>query len=330
VRYFAGILGTGSYLPKNVITNGELAERVGVTVEWVERKTGIRERRYAAPDEATSDLAVHAGAAAVEQAGVPIEEISHIIVATSTGDFPQPPTANIVQGGLGAYRAACFDVNVVCSGFIYALALAEALVLQQPERHVLVIGADLYSRILDFSDRRTAVLFGDGAGAAVVGSVPAPYGVTQFELASRGDAHGLIRVEAGGSRMPVSHETILAGQHYFRMEGRAVREFVLEEVPPTLDALARRVGVRMDQVAHFVPHQANGVLIDELVERCGLTGVQVHRTVEKYGNVGGASVPVALDEANRSRALTDGDLVLLAGFGGGMAVGACLMRWRSC
>jgi 3-oxoacyl-(acyl-carrier-protein) synthase III len=330
VKHSAGILGTGSYLPKEVVGNEEIARRVGVTAEWIERKTGIHERRHVAPDEATSDLAVRAGAAAMAQARMPIGDISHIIVATSTGDFPQPPTAHLVQGELGAVRAACFDVNVVCSGFVYALALADALVAHQPDTRVLVIGADVYSRILDFTDRRTAVLFGDGAGAVVVGPVPQPYGMAQFELAGRGDTHALIRVEAGGSRNPASHETIDSGGHYFRMEGRAVREFVVEQVPSALDTLLRRAGRTMGEVTHFVPHQANDVLIDELAERCGLTTTRVHRTVAKYGNVGGASIPVALDEANRSGALTDGDLVVLAGFGGGMAIGACLIRWRCC
>lgn len=327
MTYAAGILGTGSYVPKDVVTNAEIAERVGVTADWIERKTQIRNRRYAAPDEATSDLAVRAGEAALEQSGVLPEEISHIIVSTSTGDFPQPPTSHLVQGQLGAHKAACFDINVVCSGFVYGLAVAQALVMQRPGSRVLVIAADVYSRILDFTDRKTAVLFADGAGAAVVGAVPEPYGMADFELAGRGDAHALIKVEAGGSRTPASHETVDEGGHFFRMEGRAVREFVLEHVPPALAALVGRAGTGMERIGHFVPHQANGVMIDELVERCGLTGAKVHRTLHEYGNVGSASVPLALDEANRSGALGDGDLVLLAGFGGGMAIGACLIRW---
>ncbi|GAB3450889.1 3-oxoacyl-ACP synthase III family protein [Actinophytocola sediminis] len=323
----AGIIGTGSYVPKDVVENAELAERAGVTAEWIERKTAIRRRHFAAPHEATSDLAARAGAAAIEHAGLSAVDIGYLIVATSTPDFPQPPTAHIVQSALGADNAVCFDVNVVCSGFVYALALADALVNQDPTLRVLVIGADVYSRILDFADRRTAVLFGDGAGAAVVGAVPRPYGLTMFELAGRGDAHALIRVEAGGSRTPASHETVAAGQHYFRMDGRAVREFVNEQVPPTLATLLRRGGMTTRDVAHFLPHQANGVLIDELVDRCGLSTAQVHRTVDRYGNTGGAAIPVSLDEANRSAAIADGELVMLAGFGGGMSIGACLMRW---
>ncbi|MEU4268204.1 ketoacyl-ACP synthase III [Streptomyces sp. NPDC026092] len=322
-----GILATGSYLPKREVDNEEIAARVGVTPEWIERKTQIRSRRYAAPYEATSDLAVRAAENALEQAGLAADRIDYLIVSTSTGDFPQPPTSYLVQTALGAVNAACFDVNVVCSGFVYALELARCLVAAAPDSRVLVIGADLYSRILDFDDRRTAVLFADGAGAAVVGSVPAPYGIIGVDLASRGDAHGLIRVEAGGSRNPASEATVAEGGHFFRMDGRGVRDFVADHVPQALGGLARRTGVDLARVDHFVPHQANGVLLSDVVERAGLTRAVTHRTLRTYGNVGSASVPVALDDAHRSGALSPGQLVLLAGFGGGMSIGAALLTW---
>lgn len=322
-----GILSTGSYLPKNEVGNEEVAERVGVTAEWIERKTQIRSRRYAAPHEATSDLAVKAAERALAQAELTAEQIDYIIVSTSTGDFPQPPTSYLVQHGLGAYGAACFDVNVVCSGFVYALTLAHSLVTVRPDARVLVIGADVYSRILDFTDHRTAILFADGAGAAVVGAVPEPYGIIANDLTSRGDAHHLIRVEAGGSRNPASAATVAEGGHFFKMDGRGVRDFVAEHVPPALLALTRRAGVDIAAVDHFVPHQANGVMLGEVVERAGLGAAQTHRTLIKYGNVGSASVPIALDEANRTGALAPGDLVLLAGFGGGMSIGASLLTW---
>ncbi|MFD8393566.1 3-oxoacyl-ACP synthase III family protein [Streptomyces sp. NPDC059680] len=322
-----GILSTGSYLPKHEVGNEEVAERVGVTAEWIERKTQIRSRRYAAPHEATSDLAVKAAERALEQAELTAEQIDYIIVSTSTGDFPQPPTSYLVQHGLGAYGAACFDINVVCSGFVYALSLAHSLVTVRPDTRVLVIGADVYSRILDFTDRKTAVLFADGAGAAVVAEVPEPYGIIAGDLSSRGDAHHLIRVEAGGSRKPASAATVAEGDHFFRMDGRGVRDFVAEHVPPALRALARRAGVDIAAVDHFIPHQANGVMLGEVVERTGLGAAQTHRTLIRYGNVGSASVPVALDEANRTGALSPGDLVLLAGFGGGMSIGASLLTW---
>ncbi|MDH6113660.1 3-oxoacyl-(acyl-carrier-protein) synthase III [Kitasatospora sp. MAP12-15] len=326
-RTSVGILATGSYLPKEEVSNEEVALRVGATAEWIERKTQIRSRRYAAPSEATSDLAAQAAAEALTQAGLAAEQIDYLIVATSTGDSPQPPTACLVQGLLGADKAVCFDINVVCSGFVYGLALAESLLARRPGCHALVVAADVYSRILDFTDRRTAVLFADGAGAAVLGHVDEPAGILEFGLISQGNAHGLIRVEAGGSRLPASAETVAAGEHYFRMDGRGVRDFVLEHVPPALAALAERAGHPLAEVDHFVPHQANGVMLDQLVVAAGLERAQTHKTLVEYGNVGSASIPVALDAANRAGLLREGELVLLAGFGGGMAIGSCLVRW---
>ena len=323
-----GILGTGSYLPAEVVTNDDLVRRVpDADPEWVSRKTMIQARRFAAPDEAASDLAAHAAREALINAGLEAVDIDYLIVSTSTGDSPQPPTSTLVQDKIGANRAACFDINVVCAGFVFGTALANSLVAVNPTAKVLVIASDVYSRILDFGDRRTAVLFGDGAGAAVIGSVPAGYGILDQEMVSRGEASALIRVDAGGSRMPASAETVANGDHYFRMNGRGVREFVNSGVPPALEALLKRADVEVDEVDHFVPHQANGVMLAELVEAAGLQAATTHLTLDRYGNVGSASVPVTLDEANRKGALKDGDIVLMAGFGGGMSVGAALMRW---
>jgi 3-oxoacyl-(acyl-carrier-protein) synthase III len=323
-----GILGTGSYLPKEEITNEEIARRVpGITAEWIGRRTLITGRRYAAPDEATSDLARHAATAALDDAGVTADRIDHLIVATSTGDAPLPPTASLVQNALGAHRAAAFDINIACAGFVYALDVARALVAQRPGTFALVIGADLYSRFLDYGDRGTAVLLGDAAGAAVIGAVPEPRGILDVELAGRGDAHELIWIEGGGSRVPASADTVANGGHYLRMIGRGVADFVMRNVPPMIDPLLRRTGSTRDQIAHFVPHQANGVLLGELVERCGLTAARTHTPLVTYGNMGAASVPVALDEAARAGLLHDGELLLLAGFGAGMAAGLCLLRW---
>lgn len=323
-----GILGTGSAVPALAVSNEDLARRVpGAEPDWVVRKTAIRSRRFAAPDEATSDLAARAAARALADAGLGVDRVDYLIVSTSTPDHPQPPTACLVQDRLGAYGAACWDVNAVCAGFVHGLVTARALVADRPGAHALVVGADVYSRILDFDDRRTAVLFGDGAGAAVIGAVPAGRGVVAHELASRGDASELIRVEAGGSRFPASPETLAQGAHFFRMVGRGVSEIVLAEVPPFVDKLLARAGVAAEDVRHVVPHQPNGVLLGELVRACGLTSATTHRTVEDYANVGSASVPLTLDHANRAGLLREGDLVLLLGFGGGMSFGACLVRW---
>ncbi|WP_416974889.1 3-oxoacyl-ACP synthase III family protein [Streptomyces sp. 4F14] len=323
-----GILGIGSYLPENEVSNADIAERVGVTEEWILRKTKIASRRFAADDEATSDLAARAGRAALASAGLTPDEIDTIIVSTSTPDSPQPPTACLVQNLLGARRAAAFDVNAVCSGFVHALALAQGLVTLDPARRVLVAAADLYSRSLDFTDRRTATLLGDGAGAAVVGDVGEGYGIQGIDLAARGDLQALIYVQAGGTRRPASHETVADGGHFFRMEGRLVRDFVLEHVPPALARLVKESGASPTEVGHIVPHQPNGAMLDELDKQSGFPDATLHRTVERYGNVGSASVPVTLDAAHREGALNDGDLVLLTSFGGGMSTGHCLLRWR--
>ncbi len=322
-----GILGTGSYVPQRHVSNDEVAERVGVTADWIERKTQIGGRRYAADHEATSDLAVQAAISALKDAGLSADQIDYIIISTSTPDSPQPPTACHVQRKLGADAASCFDVNAVCSGFVYGLALARGLVAQRPGSLALVVAADVYSRILDFSDRRTAVLLGDGAGAAVVGAVPNGYGFVDFELGSRGDAHRLIRVEAGGSRMPSTPQTIADGGHFFRMEGRDVREFAMENFPPALDRLCSKTQVDRLSIQHFVPHQPNGVMLSDLVERAGLSHTVTHRTLENYGNIGSGSCALTLDVANASDGLKDGDLVLLGTFGGGMSLALGLLRW---
>jgi 3-oxoacyl-[acyl-carrier-protein] synthase-3 len=322
-----GVLGTGSHVPEEVVDNERIARLVGVETEWIERKTQIMTRRYAAPMEATSDLAAEAARKALQDSGLRAADIDYLIVSTSTGDSPQPPTSYLVQNILGATDAACFDINVVCSGFVYGLALAQSLIRQQPGTHVLVIAADVYSRCLDFSDRRTAVLLGDGAGAAVVGATRGPYGFLDFALASRGDAHPLIRVEAGGSRLPASEKTLAEGGHYFRMDGRGVRDFVMTEFPPLAAKLAGAVGVGLEDVDHFVPHQPNGVLLSKLAEEAGLGGAQTHRTLERYGNMGSASVAVTLDEAAREGRFGAGELLLIGSFGGGMSMGATLLRW---
>lgn len=320
-----GILATGAYVPKEEISNAEVAARAGTTPEWIESKTQITGRRYAAPTEATSDLAAKAARRALEAAGLTPDDLDYLIVSTGTGDSPQPPTSYVVQDLLEARNAACFDINVACSGFVYGMELARGLLVARPRARALIVATEIYSRFADFSDRRTSVLLGDGAGAAVVGLVPAPYGVLALELASRGDAHPLIRIVAGGSRVPASHETVRAGGHYVKMDGRGVSEFVLSQVPGALARLVERAGFRLDQVDHFVPHQPNGVLLTRLVEAAGLVNARTHRTVERYANMGSASLAVTLAEAVPE--FRTGELVLVAGFGGGMGIGAALLRW---
>lgn len=322
-----GLLGVGSYQPDRIIDNEEMARRVpSATAAWIGERTGIYERRYAAEDQATSDLAVLAAEAALEDADLCAEDVNWLIVSTSTPDSPQPPTSYRVQAGLGAWNAAAFDVNVVCSGFIYALGLASSLVQTNPGTRALVIAAEVYSRCLDFEDRRTSVLLGDGAGAAVVGEVENG-GFLNFELKSRGDLSHMIGVEAGGSRRPACQESVADGGHLFRMEGRRVRDFVMEHIPAEIDNVVLGAGEQLREVRHVVPHQPNAVLLRDLETKLGTDRAEVHRTVEHLGNVGSASVPVTLDAAYRANKLQLNDLLVLSSFGGGMAMGHCSLRW---
>ncbi|MFJ9213854.1 3-oxoacyl-ACP synthase III family protein [Streptomyces sp. NPDC102264] len=322
-----GILGTGSRVPETEVTNAELAERFGVTAEWIERKTRILSRRYAAEGETPSALALRAASHALERAGVPAGRIDFLIVTTTTGDSPLPPVSCLVQAALGARKAACFDINIGCSGFVHGLAVAHALLSARPRAYALVVGAEVWSRFTDPQDRSTAVLLADGAGAAVLGPVPEPYGILESDLIGHGDKADLLVIEAGGSGLPASHESVDARQHYLRMNGRGVTEFVLGQVPASAKELFGRAGVRPQDVAHFVPHQANGVLLGRLANDMGLENARVHTTLERFGNSGTASLPVTLDHAARAGELRDGDLLLLSGFGGGMAVGNSLVRW---
>ncbi|MGW6565998.1 3-oxoacyl-ACP synthase III family protein [Streptomyces sp. NPDC054975] len=323
-----GIVGTGSRLPDDVVGNEEIARTAGVTDEWIVRKTGIRERRRAAPHEATSDLAAEAARRALEQCGLSPADLSYIVVATSTPDHPQPATATIVQDIIGAREAACFDVNSVCSGFVYGLAVTERMLRADGgQGYGLVIGADIYSRILDYSDRRTAILFGDGAGAVVLGPVPEGRGVLGTVLRTNGDAHGLISVPAGGSRRPASAETVEDGGHFFRMDGRGVRAFVEEQLPAAVRELLERSGTPGNAIAHVVPHQANGVMLADVWPRLGLGSAAMHLSLEHYGNTGAASVPVTLDVVHRAGLLDEADLLVLTAFGGGMSVGSALLSW---
>ncbi|HEY5834844.1 3-oxoacyl-ACP synthase III family protein [Streptomyces sp.] len=323
-----GIVSTGSYLPDEVVSNEDVARATGVTDEWIVRKTGIRSRRRAAPGQATSDLAAEAGRRALEQAGLDPDELAYIVVATSTPDHPQPATAGIVQKLLGAANAACFDLNAVCSGFVYALAVTQGLLRTGGQgAYGLVIGADIYSRILDHSDRRTAILFGDGAGAVVLGPVAPGHGILRTRLLTRGDQHPLIEVAAGGSRLPVSAATLDDGSHFFAMDGRGVRDFVQEELPAAVSGLLAEAGMDTGSVRHFVPHQANGVMLADVWPELGLGSAELHLTVDRYANTGAASVAVTLDEAHRQGRFAVGDRVLLAAFGGGMSVGTMIADW---
>lgn len=326
-EYSAGILATGSYVPKDEIDSVEVARRLGVAAEEAEREIPIRARRYAAPDEAASDLATRAAERALVQAGVTADQIDYLVVSTATGDSPQPPTSHLVQNAIDAHRAACFDISASGMGFLYGLELVRSLLRLRGGGLALMISTEVYSRFIDFSDHRTAALLGDGAAAALVGPVPSGHGFLGTHLSGPGDAHESLRIEAGGSRVPPSHESVGAGGHYVTMDGRGIRDFVMEYGSPALTRLVRGAGYGTEQIDHFIPHQPGGLRPDGLARASGLRNAVTHRTVEQYGDVGSASVPLTLDLVNRAGLLHDGDLVLMAGLGSGTSIGASLLRW---
>ncbi|MDQ0585870.1 3-oxoacyl-(acyl-carrier-protein) synthase III [Streptomyces rishiriensis] len=320
------ILGTGACVPDRIVSNDEVGAPAGVDDAWITRKTAIRERRWAAPEQATSDLATAAARAAMESAGITAEQLSVIAVATSTPDRPQPPTAAYVQRNLGASGTAAFDVNAVCSGTVFALSAVGSVILRRGGC-ALVIGADVYSRILNPADRKTVILFGDGAGAMVLG--PADRGplVRHVALHTFGALADLIQVPAGGSRLPADQGALDAGLQYFAMDGREVRRFVVEELPQLVKGFLHEAGVGAEDISHFIPHQANGIMLDEVFADLSLPRATMHKTVTHYGNTGAASIPITLDAAVREGAFRPGELILMAGFGGGMAASFALVQW---
>jgi 3-oxoacyl-(acyl-carrier-protein) synthase III len=323
-----GILGTGSYLPPTAVTNDSLARRLPVSPEWIVKRTGVGERRFAHADQATSDLAVEAGRAAIDAAGIRPEWLDFVIVGTSTPDYPQPTTGCLVQARIGAVSAAAFDVNSVCASFAYALDTARGLLSADSRaRYALVIGADVYSRLMNFDDHRSCVLFGDGAGAVVIGPVDNDHGIITSRLLSDGRLQDIVKVPGGGSRSPLTPASLVAEENLFTMQGREVRRYIEAVVPELLEDLLKEADLTVDDIDLVVPHQANAVLLRSCFEASGVPLDKVHLTCPVYGNTAAASIPITLDDAVRSRGIERDALVVLLGIGGGMSAGASLHRW---
>lgn len=322
----ARITGTGSYAPPKVLTNRDLEAMVATSDEWISERTGIRERRIAAPGEACSDLAVKAAEQALRAAGVRAEDLDLILLATCTGDYPLPATACLVQHRLGATRAAACDLSAACCGFVYALSVADAYV-RTGMRHVLVIGSEVMSAILDWTDRNTCILFGDGAGAAVVSGVQGDAGILSTHLRSDGGLYELIAVPAGGSRLPLSEKVVAEKMNCVKMKGNetfkvAVR--MLEEI--ARETLASNK-LTIEDIDLYVPHQANVRILKAVAERLGLPLEKIMLNLDRYGNTSAASIPIALDEAVRQGRIKDGSLVMLGAFGAGLTWASALIRW---
>ena len=326
---FVRIGGWGKYLPKRVMPNSELAELVDTSDEWIRARTGIGERRIAAPEETTCTLAVHSARQALERAQVPAEDLDLIIVATCTPDYSNmPATASLVQDALGASHAGAFDLNAVCSGFLYGLATGSQFIVSGAYKSVLVIGAEVFTRILDWQDRSTCVLFGDGAGAVVLQPSEEPGGLLSFVLGSDGAGACSLYVPAGGSRQPTSAETVAEREHYVKMQGRDVFRFATRVLPDSVLQALQAADLTTDDIDLLIPHQANTRIIDAAVRRLKLSESVVFSNVERYGNTSAASIPVALCEAVEDGLVQPGTTLVLSGFGAGLSWGSAVWKWQ--
>jgi 3-oxoacyl-[acyl-carrier-protein] synthase-3 len=322
----ARITGTGSYVPAKVLTNIDLERMVATSDEWITERTGIRERRLVGPGEACSDLAVKAAERALKAAGVSAAELDLILLATCTGDYPLPATACLIQHRLGATRAAACDLSAACCGFVYALSVADAYV-RTGMHHVLVIGSEVMSAIMDWTDRNTCILFGDGAGAAVVSASVGERGILSSHLRSDGALCDLIAVPGGGSRNPPSEKVVAERMQFIKMKGNETFKVAVR----TLEDIARETlaanNLTVKDLDLYVPHQANMRILKAVADRLGLPLEKVMLNLDRYGNTSAASIPIALDEAMQEGRIKEGSLVMVGAFGAGLTWASALIRW---
>jgi len=321
------IAGIGSYVPERVLTNHDLEKMVETSDDWITTRTGIKERRIAAPDQFTSDLAVKAAERAMKMAGITANQIDLIIVATITPDMPFPATACIVQHKIGAKRAAAFDLEAACSGFIYALEIGQQFIMSRTYDTVLVIGAEKLSAITDWTDRNTCVLFGDGAGAAILQNRESAHGLLTAVMGADGEKADLLFMPGGGSKCPASKESVDGRLHYLRMEGKETFKNAVQAMQSAATEVLKRCEIDISRIKCIIPHQANRRIIDAVGERLGAKPEQLFVNLDKYGNTSAASVAIALDEAVNSGRISRGDLILLVVFGAGLTWGAAVIEW---
>ena len=322
----ARITGTGSYTPAKILTNAELENMVATSDQWITERTGIRARAVVGPGEACSDLAVKASRRALEAANISAADLDMIVLATCTGDYPLPATACLIQHQLGATKAAACDLSAACCGFVYALSMADAYV-KTGMRHVLVVGSEVMSAITDWTDRNTCVLFGDGAGAAVVSASEGSNGILSTHLRSDGALWELIAVPGGGSRLPPSEKVLAEKLNCIKMKGNETFKVAVR----TLEEIARETlaanDVSIDDLDLYVPHQANVRILNAVADRLGLPPEKVMLNLDRYGNTSAASIPIALDEAVQQGRIKQGSLVMLGAFGAGLTWASALIRW---
>lgn len=324
-----GIMGTGSYLPERIIPNSYFEKMVDTTDEWIVARTGIQTRRMIKPGQGLSDLATWASEKALEMAGIPSEKLGLIIVGTSTADMMSPSSACIVQHRLGAKKAVAFDINAACPGFIYGLAVAQKFMQDGSYDHALVVGGEIVSNRIDFKDKATCILFGDGAGAVVLGhsNQNGDGEILNIDIESDGDLWDLIHVPGGGSRIPPSQKMLEEGLHYVKMQGNEVFKYAVRIMVDSALKAMKSAGITSDEIDWFIPHQANIRILETVAERLGIVKEKVVITVHKYGNTSAASIPTALDEGVRSGQIRRGDLILTTSFGAGLTWGAALFRY---
>lgn len=320
-------MGLGRYVPARVMTNAELAETIETSDEWIRARTGVEERRIAAPSEASSDLAYEAAREAMQTAGVASHEIDLIVVGTTTPDTVFPNVACLLQQRLGTRTVGCLDVSTACSSFVYGLSVAHGAIASRQAETALVVGTETLSRITNWRDRATCVLFGDSAGAAVLRPARPGWGFLSFTLGADGSGRDALRLRAGGSRRPASRETVERGEHYVSMDGPAVYQFAVRAIPAAATEALRRARVAPEDVGFVIPHQANIRIIESAARRMRVPLEKFYINVQRYGNTSAASIPVALYEAVQEGRVEEGQLGVLVTFGAGYTWAACAIRW---
>jgi len=325
--WYSQIIGTGSYLPKKIMTNHDLEAVVATTDQWITERTGIKERHIADPQEATSDLAVEAAKKALAAAGIQAEELDLLVVGTQTPDMTFPSTACLVQAKLGAKKAFAFDLSAACSGFIYALSVADQYLKSGKYQYALVIGAEVISRILDWTDRSTCVIFGDGAGAAVLKRTEEKRGILSSHLHSDGQFWDLICMPGGGSRLPISEMVLSDRLNFLKMKGSETYKIAVRNLEEVAWEALNHHQISIEKLSFMIPHQANIRIIRALAERLKLPEEKVMINIDRCGNTSAASIPLALDEAVRAGKIKKGDYLLLIAFGAGLTWGASVVEW---
>jgi 3-oxoacyl-[acyl-carrier-protein] synthase-3 len=329
LRRYAHVTGWGRYVPSHVLTNADLERLVDTSDEWIRTRTGIRERRVAAANETTASMAAVASLRAIRTAGIEPDDIDLILLGTLTPDYWMPSTAALVKEAIGNTRASAMDVAAACSGFVYAFATAQAWITSGLAKHVLVIGAELLTRFLDYTDRSTCILFGDGAGAVVLSASEEPGGALGIELTTEPQGAYMIWLPAGGAKSPPSAATIARGEHYIRMEGKETYRFATKTMATTALESIRKSGLEPSDVDLFIPHQANIRIVEAVAKGLGLPMERMYVNLDKYGNTSAASVPIALAEAVNEGRVKVGDRVCIVAFGAGFTSGAVTIEWTA-